>query len=68
MNTVSLLAKGGLKANKAKSILIAITIALTTTLLTSVGITCANWMEVNKQVTIERSGSFHGAYRNVDSN
>ena len=63
MSTISKIANGSLKSNKSKSILIAITIALTTTLLTAIGITCANWAEMNKQITIERSGSFHGIYK-----
>lgn len=66
MKTISKLAKGSLKSNKSKSMLIIITIILTTTLLTSVGITTANWMEVNKQQTIERSGSHHAMYRRVN--
>ena len=60
MSTLSNLSKGSLKNNKSKSFLI---IMLTTTLLTSVGLTCLNWINVNKKVTIERSGSFHGTYK-----
>lgn len=63
MSTLSNLSKGSLKNNKSKSFLIALTIMLTTTLLTSVGLTCLNWINVNKKVTIERSGSFHGTYK-----
>lgn len=63
MSTISKIANSSLKSNKSKSILIAITIALTTTLLTAIGITCANWAEMNKQITIERSGAFHGIYK-----
>lgn len=63
MSTLSNLTKGNLKNNKSKSFLIALTIMLTTTLLTSVGLTCLNWIKVNKEVTIERSGSFHGTYK-----
>lgn len=66
MGTVSKLAKGSLKSNKSKSMLIIITIILTTTLLTSVGITTANWMDVNKEQTIERSGSHHALYKRVE--
>ena len=68
MSTLSTLAKGNLKSNKSKSILIILTILLTTTLLTSVSITCLNWFNANKQVTIERSGSFHGVYKRVNTN
>lgn len=63
MSTLSNLSKGSLKNNKSKSFLIALTIMLTTTLLTSVGLTCLNWVNVNKKVTIERVGSFHGTYK-----
>lgn len=63
MSSLSNLSKGSLKNNKSKSFLIALTIMLTTTLLTSVGLTCLNWINVNKKVTIERSGSFHGTYK-----
>lgn len=68
MNTLSTLAKGNLKSNKSKSILIVLTILLTTTLLTSVALTCLNWFNANKGMTIERSGSFHGVYKRVNIN
>ncbi|MEG2412842.1 MAG: FtsX-like permease family protein [Clostridium sp.] len=63
MTTISKIANGSLKTNKSKSVLIVITIMLTTILLTSVGITCANWAEMNMEVTIERSGSYHAIYK-----
>ena len=65
MSTLSSLAKGNLKNNKSKSILIAFTIMLTTILLTSVGLTCLNWVKANKEITIERAGSYHSTYKNV---
>lgn len=68
MNTLSTLAKGSLKNNKSKSILIILTILLTATLLTSVSLTCLNWFNANKGMTIERSGSFHGVYKRVNIN
>lgn len=66
MNFISKLAKGSLKTNKSKSLLIGITIILTTTLLASIGIICSNWIEANKEVTIGRSGSFHAIYKRVE--
>ena len=39
---------------------------LTTTLLTSVGIICNNWLKTNKAATIEYSGSFEGIYKRVN--
>lgn len=63
MKFISRLAKGSLKSNKSKSLLIGITIMLTTVLLTSIGIICAGWIESNKEVTIERSGSHHALYK-----
>lgn len=68
LSTLSTLAKGNLKSNKSKSILIVLTILLTTTLLTSVALTCLNWFNANKGMTIERSGSFHGVYKRVNIN
>lgn len=68
MKTVSKIAKGSLKSNKSKSILIIITIILTTTLLTSVGITALNWLDSNKQQSIERVGSHHAIYKRADGN
>ena len=65
MSTLSSLAKGNLKNNKSKSILIAFTIMLTTILLTSVGLTCLNWVKANKEITIERVGSYHSTYKNI---
>ena len=65
MSTLSSLAKGNLKNNKSKSILIAFTIMLTTILLTSVGLTCLNWVKANKEITIERAGSYHSTYKNI---
>ena len=59
MSTLSSLAKGNLKNNKSKSILIAFTIMLTTILLTSVGLTCLNWVKANKEITIERVEDEH---------
>lgn len=66
MKTVSKIAKGSLKSNRSKSILIIITIILTTTLLTSVGITAINWLDSNKQQSIERAGSHHAIYKRAD--
>ena len=60
MKTIFSLAKSNLKKNKSKSFLILITIILTTTLLTSVGITCANWMEANTEITRQRVGAYDG--------
>ena len=65
MSTLSSLAKGNLKNNKLKSILIAFTIMLTTILLTSVGLTCLNWVKANKEITIERVGSYHSTYKTI---
>lgn len=66
MKTLINLVKGNLKSSKAKSVLICITIMLTTTLLTSVGIICNNWLKTNKAATIEYSGSFEGIYKRVN--
>ena len=66
MKTLTNLVKGNLKSSKAKSLLICITIMLTTTLLTSVGIICNNWLKTNKAATIEYSGSFEGIYKRVN--
>ena len=66
MKTLTNLVKGNLKSSKAKSVLICITIMLTTTLLTSVGIICKNWLKTNKAATIEYSGSFEGIYKRVN--
>lgn len=66
MKTLTNLVKGNLKSSKAKSVLICITIMLTTTLLTSVGIICNNWLKTNKAATIEYSGSFEGIYKRVN--
>lgn len=66
MKTLINLVKGNLKSSKAKSVLICITIMLTTTLLTSVGIICNNWIKTNKAATIEYSGSFEGIYKRVN--
>ena len=66
MKTLTNLVKGNLKSSKAKSVLICITIMLTTTLLTSVGIICNNWLKTNKAATIEYSGSFDGIYKRVN--
>lgn len=63
MNALSSLVKGNFKSNRSKSLLIILTIMLTATLLTSVGLTCSNWIQVNKKLTIERAGSFHGTYK-----
>ncbi|MEI3369396.1 MAG: FtsX-like permease family protein [Clostridium sp.] len=66
MKTLTNLVKGNLKSSKAKSVLLCITIMLTTTLLTSVGIICNNWLKTNKAATIEYSGSFEGIYKRVN--
>lgn len=66
MKTLTNLVKGNLKSSKAKSVLICITIMLTTTLLTSLGIICNNWLKTNKAATIEYSGSFEGIYKRVN--
>lgn len=66
MKTLTNLVKGNLKSSKARSVLICITIMLTTTLLTSVGIICNNWLKTNKAATIEYSGSFEGIYKRVN--
>lgn len=66
MKTLTNLVKGNLKSSKAKSVLICITIMLTTTLLTSVGIICNNWLKTNKAAIIEYSGSFEGIYKRVN--
>lgn len=63
MNTITNLAKSGVKSNKAKSILIILTIMLTTCLLTAIGIICGNWMESNLQNAIDRSGKQHVIFR-----
>lgn len=63
MNTLSALVKGNLSKNKSKNILVIITIILTTVLLTSVALICFDWIEGNKQRTIEYAGSFHGIYK-----
>ncbi len=65
MGTIFNLSKCNLKKNISKSFLIIITIALTTTLLTSVGITCANWLEANTEITIQRAGAYEGLYRGI---
>lgn len=65
MKTTSKLALSSLKKTKSKSILVIITIMLSTILLTSVGITCANWFEMNKLRTVEDYGSNHSTYKSI---
>lgn len=65
INTTKI-AKGNLKQNKSKSTLIIITIILATTLLTAVGLTCADWDFLNKENVRKYSGTQHGVYRKID--
>ena len=65
MKTIFSLAKSNLKKNKSKSFLVLITIILTTALLTSVGLTCANWIEANTEITRQRVGAYDGLYLGV---
>lgn len=64
INTTKI-AKNNLKQNKSKSTLIIITILLATTLLTAVGMTCADWSSFNKENVIKYSGTQHGGYRRI---
>ena len=65
MKTIFSLAISNLKKNKSKSFLVLITIILTTALLTSVGLTCANWIEANTEITRQRVGAYDGLYLGV---
>lgn len=65
INTTQI-AKSNLKQNKSKSILIIITIILSTTLLSAVGLTCLDWSKANKERIIKYSGTQHGVYGNMD--
>lgn len=65
INTTKI-AKSNLMINKSKSILIIITIILSTTLLSSVGLTCLDWSKANKERIIKYSGTQHGVYGNMD--
>ena len=65
INTTKI-AKSNLIINKSKSILIIITIILSTTLLSSVGLTCLDWSKANKERIIKYSGTQHGVYGNMD--
>ncbi|EQK47763.1 ftsX-like permease family protein [[Clostridium] bifermentans ATCC 19299] len=65
INTTKI-AKSNLKQNKSKSTLIIITIILATTLLASVGLTCADWDFLNKENVRKYSGTQHGVYRKID--
>lgn len=58
MSTIGNLAKSSIKKTKSKSILIVLTIILTTCLLTSVGIICANWGLSN----IENAKNIYGGH------
>lgn len=66
MINTSKIAKSNLKQNKSKSTLIIITIILATTLLTAVGLTCADWDFLNKENVRKYSGTQHGAYKRID--
>ena len=65
INTTKI-AKSNLIINKSKSILIIITIILSTTSLSSVGLTCLDWSKANKERIIKYSGTQHGVYGNMD--
>lgn len=65
INTTKI-AKSNLKQNKSKSTLIIITIILATTLLTAVGLTCADWDFLNKENVRKYSGTQHGVYAKID--
>lgn len=65
INTTKI-AKSNLKQNKSKSKLIIITIILATTLLTAVGLTCADWDFLNKENVRKYSGTQHGVYAKID--
>jgi ABC-type antimicrobial peptide transport system permease subunit len=67
INTTKI-ARSNLKQNKSKSILIIITIILSTTLLSAVGLTCLDWSKANKERVIRYSGIQHGIYTNMDEN
>lgn len=64
INTTKI-AKSNLKQNRSKCTLIIITILLATTLLTAVGMTCADWSAFNKENVIKYSGTQHGGYRRI---
>ncbi|MGL5652629.1 MAG: ABC transporter permease [Paraclostridium sp.] len=66
MINTSKIAKSNLKQNKSKSTLIIITIILATTLLTAVGLTCADWDFLNKENVRKYSGTQHGVYGKID--
>lgn len=65
INTTKI-AKSNLKQNKSKSTLIITTIILATTLLTAVGLTCADWNFLSKENVRKYSGTQHGVYRKID--
>ncbi len=65
INTTKI-AKSNLKVNKARCILIIITILLSTALLTAVGMTCNDWSAYNKEYVKKYYGTQHGAYAKID--
>lgn len=65
INTTKI-AKSNLKQNRSKCTLIIITIILATTLLTAVGMTCADWSSFNKENVRKYSGTQHGIYGRIN--
>lgn len=67
MNMLNIISKGNLRTNKSKSILVAISIALTTCLLVSIGILGVKFADGMTKGAIDRAGSHHARYRGIDS-
>ncbi|MEG2984128.1 MAG: FtsX-like permease family protein [Peptostreptococcaceae bacterium] len=65
INTTKI-AKNNLKQNKSKRILVIATIMIATTLLSAVGMTCADWSLANKKMTIKYAGTQHGVYADIN--
>lgn len=65
MKTVTKLSEKNLKQNRGRSILIAISIILTTALLTIIGLSCNGLLKANKANNSALYGDFHGAFMNV---
>lgn len=66
MNCISNLARKNLKFSKTKNILVIITIALATCLITASGIVIYSIQNMVIASTEEQSGNYHGIYKNVN--
>lgn len=66
MNCISNLARKNLKFSKTKNILVIITIALATCLITASGIVIYSIQDMVIASTEQQSGNYHGIYKNVN--